>query len=62
VSNLGGVMGLCMGFSLLSLVEVVYFFTMRMVMEKNIFKKKKNTAEVIITGPSGPQNNFDKYY
>jgi amiloride-sensitive sodium channel len=28
-SNIGGLMGLCMGFSALSLVEVVYFFTLR---------------------------------
>lgn len=28
-ANLGGVMSLCLGFSLLSLIEVIYFFTMR---------------------------------
>ena len=26
IANLGGMMGLCMGFSLVSLVEIVYFF------------------------------------
>ena len=25
IANLGGMMGLCMGFSLVSLVEIVYF-------------------------------------
>ena len=27
---LGGIMGLCLGFSLLSLYECIYFFTLRM--------------------------------
>ena len=30
-SNIGGVLGLCMGFSMLSAVEIVYFFTIRFV-------------------------------
>lgn len=29
VSNIGGLMGLCLGFSLLSVVELIYFFTLR---------------------------------
>ena len=29
VSNIGGLMGLCLGFSLLSVVEFIYFFTLR---------------------------------
>ena len=30
VSQVGGLLGLCMGFSLVSLVELVYWFTIRM--------------------------------
>ncbi len=29
-SNIGGLMGLCMGFSALSAIELVYFFTLRL--------------------------------
>lgn len=29
-SNIGGLLGLCLGFSFLSFVEFVYFFTMRL--------------------------------
>ena len=32
-ANLGGIMGLCLGFSLLSLYECIYFFTLRMGMD-----------------------------
>ncbi len=35
ISNLGGVMSLCLGFSLLSLIEVIYFFTMRQLIDRN---------------------------
>jgi len=30
ISNIGGLLGLCAGFSALSFVEVVYFFTVRL--------------------------------
>ena len=33
-SNIGGVLGLCMGFSMLSFVETVYFFTLRLLCNK----------------------------
>jgi hypothetical protein len=29
LANIGGLMGLCLGFSLLSVVELIYFFTLR---------------------------------
>jgi amiloride-sensitive sodium channel len=29
-SNIGGLLGLCMGFSALSVVEFIYFFTLRL--------------------------------
>ena len=34
VANTGGLLGLCMGFSLLSLAEFVYFFTIRLFMDR----------------------------
>lgn len=34
ISQVGGLLGLCMGFSLVSLVEIVYWFTIRMA--KNV--------------------------
>ena len=34
VSQIGGLLGLCLGFSLVSLVELVYWFTIRMA--KNV--------------------------
>ena len=30
ISNIGGLLGLCLGFSILSLVEFIYFFTARL--------------------------------
>ena len=30
ISQVGGLLGLCLGFSLLSLIELVYWFTYRM--------------------------------
>lgn len=31
-ANIGGLMGLCMGFSILSLVEFLYFFSLRLIL------------------------------
>ena len=30
ISNIGGLLGLCLGFSIISLLEIVYFFTARL--------------------------------
>ena len=30
VSQIGGVLGLCIGFSLISLIEIIYWFTLRL--------------------------------
>ena len=35
ISQVGGLLGLCMGFSLVSLVEIVYWFTIRMAKNVN---------------------------
>jgi amiloride-sensitive sodium channel len=40
-SNIGGLLGLCMGFSALSLVEFVYFFSLRLFF--NIFSRRTET-------------------
>ncbi len=39
-SNIGGLMGLCMGFSALSAVEVLYFFTMRLFFNMTMYRKE----------------------
>ena len=31
ISQMGGLLGLCLGFSLISLVEIIYWFTIRMI-------------------------------
>ena len=38
---LGGIIGLCMGFSLLSGAEIVYFFTLRLFTDAERSRKKK---------------------
>jgi preprotein translocase subunit YajC len=46
-ANLGGVMSLCLGFSLLSLIEVVYFFTIRQINDRRRHAKEaKNELRV----------------
>ena len=39
-SNIGGLMGLCMGLSALSVVEVLYFFSMRLYFNKSMDRKE----------------------
>ena len=39
-SNVGGLLGLCMGFSVLSLLEFVYFFTARLFFNITIPRKE----------------------
>ena len=43
-ANIGGLMGLCMGFSLLSFFEFIYFFTMRWIFL--LFRKKNRQNEL----------------
>ena len=33
-ANIGGTMGLCLGFSLVSAVEFIYFFTARLLLDE----------------------------
>lgn len=40
-------MSLCMGFSIISLVEAVYFFTFRMHMDKKKMTEIKTVAEFV---------------
>ena len=42
-ANFGGTVGLCIGFSLLSLAEILYFFSLRPIndLDKRFMKKKK---------------------
>jgi hypothetical protein len=42
-ASIGGALGLCMGFSLISAVEIVYFFTVRVFFQKE--KKKPGPAQ-----------------
>ncbi|XP_077285510.1 pickpocket protein 28-like [Arctopsyche grandis] len=38
LANCGGLLGLCLGFSFLSLIEIIYFLTLRQLLETIIFK------------------------
>ena len=40
-ASFGGVIGLCMGFSLLSLAELIYFFTFRLTVDLRREKRAK---------------------
>ena len=40
----GGLVGLCVGFSVISLLEVVYWFTVRLWIDRIRVKKKKENA------------------
>uniref|UniRef100_A0A2S2PUG1 Sodium channel protein Nach n=1 Tax=Schizaphis graminum TaxID=13262 RepID=A0A2S2PUG1_SCHGA len=51
MGNVGGIMGLCLGFSFLSLVEIIYFLTLRpFVNFCNSKKKLKKVAPSLIFG------------
>lgn len=51
ISNCGGLLGLFMGASVLSLIELVYFFTLRLVVK---FRKQKTAQSS--TGQSSQPN------
>ena len=40
IANIGGTLGLCLGFSLVSLVELFYFLTLRWIFEGRKSSKK----------------------
>merc|ERR1712128_232109 len=39
LSNLGGLFGLCLGFSIISFIEIVYWFIIRMFKKRNVLFK-----------------------
>ncbi|PSN34458.1 hypothetical protein C0J52_20176 [Blattella germanica] len=41
IASCGGLLGLCLGFSVLSVVEIFYFFTMRIYSNFQVLKKEK---------------------
>lgn len=45
VSNIGGLLGLFFGISMFSLIEIVYFYTIRLII-RCILVKKKNIQQV----------------
>ncbi|CAL8134972.1 unnamed protein product [Orchesella dallaii] len=45
MSNTGGLLGLCMGFSFLSLLEILYYFTIRNIFKYLRFKSGDNTED-----------------
>jgi len=47
-ANLGGVMSLCMGFSISSVIEVIYFFTYRMHVDRQRYRIKHGGPEVAL--------------
>ncbi len=42
VAAFGGIVGLCMGFSILSGFELIYFFTIRLLVDRTREAKKLN--------------------
>ena len=40
-SNIGGLLGLCMGLSALSVAELIYFFTMRLLFNITRYRSEK---------------------
>ncbi|KAF0768530.1 pickpocket protein 28-like isoform X2, partial [Aphis craccivora] len=54
-SNVGGIMGLCLGFSFLSLVEIIYFLTLRPLV--NFCNTKKKLKKVVPTHILREDNN-----
>lgn len=40
VSNYGGILGLCLGFSIISMMEVIYFFSLKFY--QNLFSNRNN--------------------
>ena len=51
IANCGGLLGLYIGFSFLSLIELIYFFTVRMSCNyKKILKSKNTTAPAMNLG------------
>lgn len=48
LGNVGGIMGLCLGFSFLSLAEIIYFLTLRPLV--NYYNAKKNLKKVGVIG------------
>lgn len=44
VSNFGGILGLCLGFSIISMMEVVYFFSLKLY--QNLFANRKNLMNI----------------
>lgn len=51
-ANVGGVLSLCLGFSLLSVVEVFYFFTMRMSIDKKRQVSSSPYGQVVMLEPN----------
>uniref|UniRef100_A0A182MXN6 Pickpocket n=1 Tax=Anopheles dirus TaxID=7168 RepID=A0A182MXN6_9DIPT len=63
IANCGGILGLCMGFSLLSIVEIFYFFTMKPLinfcMRRTRKKRKIASVQPFVSGNTY-SNAFNK--
>ncbi len=53
IAAFGGIVGLCMGFSLLSAAELIYFFTLRFWLDRQAKKKADQRAQQQSVMPSG---------
>ena len=49
LANCGGLLGLFMGFSALSLIEIIYYLTIRLACNLNLRRKKKNKIKRLAT-------------
>ena len=48
-ANCGGLLGLFMGFSFLSLIEIIYYLTIRLACNLNLRRQKKNKIRRLAT-------------
>lgn len=46
IGHFGGLLGLCFGFSLINVVEIIYFFTFRLYQHLSNKSKHQNNAEL----------------
>lgn len=59
LGNVGGIMGLCLGFSFLSLAEIIYFLTLRPLVNFRNEKKKMKKVEPVRIFEKTPTSFID---
>ena len=60
MANCGGVLGLFMGVSLLSIIELVYYFTLRLACNLGCRRKSSETANAVVELPDINSNKLNQ--